>query len=123
MLLAAQSAPQLMQGPAAKKKWMAEGRGSGKYQGWSKTDIDTYNALVDVIAKQRLNIRNKTILSNFEPNLRQTFADHGRGVISARVGSSGLFGQVENGILHVAAIGWTTSISKVGFHGKAPAVK
>jgi hypothetical protein len=33
MLLAAQSAPQLMQGPAAKKKWTAEGRGSGKYQG------------------------------------------------------------------------------------------
>jgi hypothetical protein len=33
---------------------------------------DTYNALVDVIAKQRLNIRNKTILSN----LCQTFADH-----------------------------------------------
>jgi hypothetical protein len=65
-----------MQGPAAKKKWTAEGRGSGKYQGWSKTGIDTYNALVDVIAKQRMNIRNKTILSNFEPNfLRQTFAD------------------------------------------------
>jgi hypothetical protein len=75
MLLAAHSAPQLMQGPAAKKKWTAEGRGSGKYQGWSKTGIDTYNALVDVIAKQCLNIRNKTILSNFEPNLRQTFAD------------------------------------------------
>jgi hypothetical protein len=30
---------------------------------------------VDVIAKQRLNTRNKTILSNFEPKLRQTFAD------------------------------------------------
>jgi hypothetical protein len=43
----------LMQGPSAKKKWTAEGRGSGKYQGWSKTGIDTYNALVDVIAKQR----------------------------------------------------------------------
>jgi hypothetical protein len=43
--------PQLMQGPAAKKKWMAEGRGSGKYQGWSKTGIDTYNALVDVDCK------------------------------------------------------------------------
>jgi hypothetical protein len=29
-----------------------------------------------MIAKQRLvNIRNKVILSNFEPNLRQTFAD------------------------------------------------
>jgi hypothetical protein len=28
-----------------------------------------------MIAKQRLNIRNKTILSNFEPSLRQTFAD------------------------------------------------
>jgi hypothetical protein len=64
--------PQLMQGPAAKKKWMAEGRGSGKYQGWSKTGIDTYNALVEMIAKQRLIIRNKTILSNFEPNFRQT---------------------------------------------------
>ena len=76
MLLAAQSAPQLMQGPAAKKKWTAESRGSGKYQGWSKTGIDTYNSLVDAIAKQRLNTRNKTILSNFEPNLRQmTFAD------------------------------------------------
>jgi hypothetical protein len=76
MLLAAQSAPeQLMQGPAAKKKWTAEGRGSGKYQGWSKRGIDTYNSLVDVIAKQHLNTRNKSILSNFEPNLRQTFAD------------------------------------------------
>jgi hypothetical protein len=60
-----------MQGPAAKKKWTAEGRGSGKYQGWSKTGIDTYNALVDMIAKQHLNIRNKTILSNFEPNRQQ----------------------------------------------------
>jgi hypothetical protein len=29
---------------------------------------------VDVIATQRLNTRKKTILSNFEPNLRQTFA-------------------------------------------------
>jgi hypothetical protein len=70
--------PQLMQGTAAKKKWTAEGRrrSSGKYQGWSKTGIDTYNALADVIAKQCLNTRNKTILSNFEPNLRQmTFAD------------------------------------------------
>jgi hypothetical protein len=67
---------QLMQGPAAKKKWTAESRGSGKYQGWSKTGIDTYNALVDMIAKQRLNIRNKCmILSNYEPNLRKTFAD------------------------------------------------
>jgi hypothetical protein len=74
MLLTVQSAPQLMQGPAAKKKWTAEGRGSGEYQGWSKTGIDTYNALVDVIAKQRLDTRNKTILSNFEPNLCQTFA-------------------------------------------------
>jgi hypothetical protein len=70
--------PQLMHDGhhAAQKKWKAEGRGSGKYQGWSKTGIDTYNALlVDVIAKQRLNIRNKTILSNFESNLCQTFAD------------------------------------------------
>jgi hypothetical protein len=64
-----------MPGPAAKKKWTAESRGSGKNKRWSKTGIDTYNALVDVIAKQQLNIRNKTILSNFEPKLRQTFAD------------------------------------------------
>jgi hypothetical protein len=67
--------PRLMQGPAAKKKWTAEGRGSGKYQGWSKTGIDTYNALVDVIAKQCLNRRNKTNLSSFEPNVCQNFAD------------------------------------------------
>jgi hypothetical protein len=64
-----------MQGPSANKKWTAEGRDSGKYQGWSKTGTDTYNELVDVIPKQCLNIRNKTILSNFEPNLLQTFAD------------------------------------------------
>jgi hypothetical protein len=80
--------PQLMQGPAAKKKWTAEGRGSGKYQGWSKTGIDTYNALVDVIAKQRLNTRNKTILSNFEPNLRQTFADQ-QAALTGRRGNTG----------------------------------
>jgi hypothetical protein len=79
-----------MQGPAAKKKWTAEGRDSGKYQGWSKTGIDTYNPLVGMIAKQRLNIRNKTILSNFEPNLHQTFADQqaaapgGRGITPGR---------------------------------------
>jgi len=64
-----------MHGPSARKRWTAEGRGSGKYQGWSKTGIDTYNALADVIAKQRINLRNKTILSNFEPNLRQKFAN------------------------------------------------
>jgi hypothetical protein len=75
MPLEEEEEPQLMQGRAAKKKWTAGGRGSGKYQGWSKTGIDIYNALVHVIAKQRLNIKNKSILSNFEPNLRQTFAD------------------------------------------------
>jgi hypothetical protein len=81
--------PQLMQGPAAKKKWTAEGRGSGKYQGWSKTGIDTHNALVDVIAKQPpLNTRNKTILSNFEPNLRQTFADQ-QAAMTGRRGNTG----------------------------------
>jgi hypothetical protein len=88
MLLTAHSAPQLMQGPAAKKKWTAEGRGSGKYQGWSKTGIDTYSALVDVIAKQRLNTRNKTILSNFEPNLRQTFANQ-QAALTGRRGNTG----------------------------------
>jgi hypothetical protein len=67
MLLAGQSAPWLMQGPAAKKKWTAEGRGNGKYQGWSKTGIDVYNALVDVIAKQRLNTRNKTAVIPLVP--------------------------------------------------------
>ena len=64
-----------MHGPSARKRWTAEGRGSGMYQGWSKTGIDTYNALADVIAKQRINLRNKTILSNFEPKLRQKFAN------------------------------------------------
>jgi hypothetical protein len=42
---------------------------------WSKTGIDTYNALAEVIAKQHLNVRNMTILTNVEPNLRQNFAE------------------------------------------------
>jgi hypothetical protein len=72
-----------------KEEWTAEGRGSGKYQGWSnKTGIDTHNPLVDVIAKQRLNTRNKTILSNFEPNLRQTFADQ-QAAMTGRRGNTG----------------------------------
>jgi hypothetical protein len=43
---------------------------------------------VDVIAKQRLNTRNKTILSNFEPNLRQTFADQ-QAAMTGRRGNTG----------------------------------
>lgn len=68
----------LTEGTAREKMYTSNGRGSGKFKGWSDGGTDLYNEMQGIIQDQR-DDESKAILRNFESRLQRRFDAAKRG--------------------------------------------
>ena len=68
----------LTEGTAREKMYTSNGRGSGKFKGWSDGGTDVYNEMQGIIQEQRED-PSKAILRNFESRLQRRFDTAKRG--------------------------------------------
>ena len=61
------------------KMFTSNGRGSGKFKGWSTNGVDLYNAMLEIIYAQREDV-SRAILRNFEAILQRRFDAAKRGI-------------------------------------------
>ena len=68
----------LTEGTAREKMYTSNGRGSGKFKGWSDNGTDLYNKMQEIIKHQRED-ESKAMLRNFESRLQRRFDTAKRG--------------------------------------------